>query len=60
MHAATLSTLTTGEFVSTHNVFMLDKVTMVRTVAGCCTCRRFSFIYIFSGAFRLVFETRWD
>lgn len=33
MHTATLYTLTTGEFVSTHKVFMLDKVTMVRTVA---------------------------
>lgn len=53
-----LSTWTNGEFVSTHTVFMLDQVTMVGTVAGWYTCRSFSFIYIFSGAFRLVFETR--
>lgn len=43
--SATLSTLTAGEFVSTHDIFMLEKVTMVGTVAACYTCRRFSPIY---------------
>lgn len=52
-------TLTTGDLVSTQTLFMLNKVTMVRTVAACYTSRRFCFIYTFSGASTLsLFENR--
>lgn len=36
--------------VSTQKLVMLNKVTMVHTVAACYTSRRFCSIYIFSGA----------